>query len=54
MSNKERMVKLFHTLEKVREQKLGEDWQYKIELTILERKILSEIKRLHEEELSMV
>ena len=46
MNDKERIVKLFQTLEKVREKKLGEDWQLRIQLTNLEEKILEEIKRV--------
>ena len=54
MTDKERIVKLFNTLEKVRERKLGEDWQTKIELSILEEKILNEIKKMHHSGLTMV
>ena len=54
MNDKERIVKLFQTLEKVREKKLGEDWQLRIQLTNLEEKILEEIKKLHRKELMVV
>ena len=46
MSDQERIKKLYATLVKVREQKLGEDWQFQLELRNLEERIVAEIKRL--------
>lgn len=48
MSNKDRITNLYSHLEKIHEQKLGEDWESKILLGDLENKILEEIRRLHQ------
>lgn len=49
MSNQKRILELVGLLEKVRTQKLGEDWQFKMELIDLENKIIAEIRRLQQE-----
>jgi len=54
MSDQERLTKLVSLLEKIREQKLGEEWQYKMELSKLEDKVLQEIKDIRQRYMQMV